>query len=227
MTLTASDVQTEIYSVPKNAKDISGIRFGRLVAVLPTRKQGNRLSWLCRCDCGNLTITNASNLRSGNTTSCGCFHMERLVSDHQTHGRSTSVIYRNWATMIQRCKNPNMHNYERYGGRGIKVCDEWQQSFGSFYDYVSVLPGFGEVGRTLDRIDNDGEYVPGNVRWATSTEQGRNQRKSILLTYDGKTQHIADWADEIGIGYRTLKSRLRYGWSVEQVLGTPIGGQRC
>lgn len=229
MTLTAADVQTEIYVIPKNAKDVSGIRFGRLIAILPTRKAGSTrgLAWLCRCDCGNLTIARASNLRSGNTASCGCFHMEQLVLQHITHGRSTSIIYRNWATMIQRCKNPKMHNYERYGGRGIKVCDEWQQSFELFYAHVSNLPHFGEKGRTLDRVDNEGNYEPGNVRWATATEQGRNARNSRWITHDGKTQHIKDWAEELGIGYGTLKSRFRYGWSAERALETPIRGKSC
>lgn len=217
----------EIYSIPKNAMDVLGIRFGRLVAIIPTRERGKKLAWLCRCDCGNLTIANASNLRSGNTTSCGCFHMEQLVSQHTTHGRSRQIIYRNWATMIQRCKNPKMQNYERYGGRGISVCDEWQQSFELFYAYVSTLSHFGEAGRTLDRIDNEGYYEPGNVRWATVTEQNRNTRNSRLITYKGETMHIADWAEKLGIGCGTLKSRFHYGWSTEQAFETPIGGQRC
>lgn len=116
MSLTASDVQTEIYLIPKNAKDISGIRFGRLVAILPTRNQNGKFAWLCRCDCGKPTVVVSGNLRNGNTTSCGCFHMEQLVLQHTTHGRSRQVTYRKWATIIQRCTNPKVQNYARYGG---------------------------------------------------------------------------------------------------------------
>lgn len=227
MSLTASDVQTEIYLIPKNAKDISGIRFGRLVAILPTRNQNGKFAWLCRCDCGKPTVVVSGNLRNGNTTSCGCFHMEQLVLQHTTHGRSRQVTYRKWATIIQRCTNPKVQNYARYGGRGIGMCDEWQQSFESFHHHVSSLPHFGEAGFTLDRIDNNGHYEPGNVRWATVIEQNRNQRKSIIVTHNGRTQHLMDWANELGIGYGTLRSRFRYGWSVERAFETPIGGKVC
>lgn len=123
--------------------------------------------------------------------------------------------------MIQRCTNPAFAKYPSYGARGIKVCDEWRSSFQAFYNHVSLLPHFGEKGYSLDRIDNNGDYKPDNVRWATSKEQGLNIRSNHTITFDGKTQTLGEWAIEFQINSDTLASRLLRGWSAERALATP------
>lgn len=124
--------------------------------------------------------------------------------------------------MIDRCTLPLNDNYENYGARGIHICDEWVRDFQAFYDYVSQLPKFDMDGMSLDRIDTDGNYEPGNMRWATMKEQQRNRRNNHLITYQGKTQCCQAWADELGIGRSTIQYRLKKGWTVEAALTTPV-----
>jgi hypothetical protein len=131
---------------------------------------------------------------------------------------SKTRTYRIWAGIKTRCLNQNDPNYPRYGSRGITVCDEWRQSFESFRDYVSRLPNFDNEDYSLDRINNDGNYEPGNVRWATDKEQCRNMRVNHLVTYNGKTQCVADWADEIGLKSEMIFNRLKLGWTIERAL---------
>ena len=157
--------------------DLSGKRFGRLLVigrngthVFPSGQK--RPTWRCVCDCGKEVVTYAQNLKTGNTSSCGCLALETRT----THNKWGTKVYKTWDCMVQRCTNPKMTGYIYWGGRGIKVCDEWLNSFDAFYNYVSKLPHYGEEGRSLDRIDNDGNYEPNNVRWATRSEQNANKR---------------------------------------------------
>lgn len=157
--------------------DITGEKFGRLTVI---KRNGvhkfpsgqTRPIWLCRCDCGKEINVLARNLITGNTTSCGCVAIELRT----VHDKWGTKVYKVWDNMKSRCTNPKSTGFENWGGRGIKVCDEWVHSFDAFYDYVSKLPHFGESGRSLDRIDNDGNYEPNNVRWATRKEQNTNKR---------------------------------------------------
>jgi hypothetical protein len=136
------------------------------------------------------------------------------------HRRSeaTSPTWISWRAMIARCHNPGASDYVRYGGAGITVCDRWRESFQAFVDDVGERPD--EM--TLDRIDPAGHYEPGNVRWATSRQQGRNRRTNKLLTFQGRTLTEAEWAEETGISRAAIAYRLRKGWSVEDALTTPI-----
>lgn len=158
--------------------DMTGQKFGRLTVIAEGGKTKSRNTmWVCRCDCGNITSPiNGAFLRDGHTTSCGCLKREKTVSRSTTHGKRNTRIYRIWHDMKTRCHYPKNINFPDYGGRGISVCDEWRSSFVAFYDYVSQLPHFGASGYTLDRINNNGNYEPGNVRWATSVEQRHNRR---------------------------------------------------
>ena len=168
-----------------NIKNIAGKRFGKLVALYPTneRNAGN-IVWLCQCDCGKFFKTTCTSLITGRTLSCGCMRKQKASenakagNNRRTHGMSKSKIYYVWMQMKNRCHNPESAAFKNYGGRGITVCEEWKNSFQAFYDYVSQLPHFNEEGYSLDRINNDGNYEPNNVRWATRAEQNNNKRNT-------------------------------------------------
>lgn len=170
-------------------KDVAGQRFGMLVAIEPTpeRNRGN-VVWKCRCDCGNEVCMSLAIIQSKTTHSCGCLRKANAAmrastgKNHRTHGMKGTKIYGVWQGMKKRCFNPKDKSFQDYGGRGITVCDEWKNDFQMFYDYVSKLPHFGEEGYSIDRINNDGNYEPGNVRWATRTEQNNNRRQHRTIT---------------------------------------------
>lgn len=159
----------------RNAEDLTGKRFCKLMVEKRIENKGKNTMWLCVCDCGNTVEVNSQNLKSGNTQSCGCLHSEMITESNYKHGLSRDRIYSVWSNMKQRCFNPKVLEYSAYGGRGITVCEEWRNDFKAFYDYVSKLPHFGEEGRSIDRINNNGNYEPGNVRWATSEQQYANR----------------------------------------------------
>lgn len=214
-------------TLSRNAKDITGQRFGRLVALGPVAID-KWVKWLCQCDCGNTAVVSGHDLRRAKTESrsceksCGCLSREIFAQKLRTHGMTGKRIYRIWRGVIGRCTNPNIHNYADYGGRGITIYVEWRKSFEAFQEYVSKLPHYDEEDYTLDRIDNNGNYEPGNVRWATRSEQNRNKRDTRLLTFNGKTQCVASWATELGVNADILYRRLRRGWDAVAVLSGPF-----
>jgi hypothetical protein len=174
--------------------DLSGKRYGRLVAIRFHGKNERRKSlWLCRCDCGKEKIVNAGNLNSGNTTSCGCFNLEVIKEVSSTHGLTGTPEHDAWVNMIQRCTNPNNEDYYRWGGRGVKVCDRWLNSFEAFYEDTGPRPS---PKHSLDRWPNNetGHYEPGNFRWATKKEQNRNRRSNHWIEYNGMKMIVQDWA---------------------------------
>lgn len=140
----------------------------------------------------------------------------------KTHGKSGTKLYFIWIEMRRRCRSENHPKYHLYGGRGITVCKEWQ-SFELFYEW-SLSTGYIE-GLSIDRIDNNGIYEPNNCRWVTQLEQNNNTRRTNKFTYKGKTQSLADWARELNLNYHTLRSRHRIGWSIEEILETPMEGR--
>lgn len=162
--------------------DLTGIKFGRLTVekeadsyVSPSGSKKRR--WECLCECGNIATVTSADLLSGHTVSCGCYQREMTSKASKRHGMRHTKIYHTWLCMKDRCNNPKNKRFADWGGRGISVCAEWQEDFQRFYDYVSQLPHYGEKGYSIDRINNDGNYEPGNVRWATAKEQNENKRK--------------------------------------------------
>lgn len=208
-------------NLSKQAKNITGRKFNRLTALGPVyiSKYG-RYVWHCLCDCGIEVDVAGECLRSGATQSCGCLHRERTSNANRTHGLGSHPLYATWESMLYRCNNPASKHYPRYGGRGIGVCDEWQSDPQAFIDYVYSLPDCNAEGYTLDRIDNNSGYSPGNMRWASKKTQQRNTRSNRLLTHNGKTQCISAWAEELGINERTLRSRILSNWPVDRALSS-------
>ena len=183
----------------KKRIDLTGQRFGRLAAIAYVGR-----SWLCKCDCGSETVILTSSLRSGRTQSCGCLKREKLREKLTTHGCSGMKAYSSWVDMKDRCLNHHNSDYKNYGGRGIQVCKRWLK-FENFLENMGERP----KSLTLDRINNDGNYEPGNCRWATQTEQNRNSRHNRWIEYQGETKRLIDWSKELNIGIGALQYRLK------------------
>lgn len=145
-----------------------------------------------------------------------------LLMAYITHGMSHHPLYKKWIHINERCERENHHNYKRYGARGISMWEGWRNSFPDFAQYLSELEHYGEKGYTLDRINNDRGYEPGNVRWATAKEQQRNTRQNTMLAHNGETLCLAEWQERTGINYQTISERLKRGWSAEKALTTPV-----
>lgn len=151
-------------------------------------------------------------------------HKAKNITDRRfRHGLSHTPLYAIWKSIVQRCTNPSCPAYADYGERGISICDEWRHDFLSFHHHVSQLPNFDERDYSLDRISNSGNYEPRNVKWSTRTQQNRNSRHNLLLTFNGNTQCVSRWAEETGIKAATIWARIvSYGWTAEKALTTPV-----
>ena len=208
-------------------KDVTGQRFGRLTAIRFTgkyTKPSNNAIWLFRCDCGNLVERRRVSVESTKTPSCGCYVREHARNLNLTHGGRHDRLYLVWMDMRRRCRDPKDANYERYGGRGITVCDEWQDyetfrkwAYSTGYD--KTAPGHQ---CTIDRIDTNGNYSPENCRWADAKTQCNNKRNNVLIEFDGRVQTASQWADETGIDDKTITRRIKSGWTVEKALTKPV-----
>lgn len=205
-----------IHPIPnsKNFVNRIGQRFGKLFVVSYAGKaSGGGSAWNCICDCGKDFLARGRSLQQEDTTSCGCFR-------NIVHGcaKSPTPEYASWTAMIKRCFYETAAYYPDYGGRGITVCDEWRHSFPQFLADMGKRPR----GHSLDRIDNDGPYSPANCRWANQKTQCRNKRSNVIVDFDGKSQCLSTWAEQLGFAPYVLSKRLRAGWSVEKTLTTPV-----
>ena len=192
--------------------DITGRAFGKWTVLGShfLNKHGKYM-WLCRCECGVEMSVNGSDLRYGRSNSCHRCKIKR-------HGMKGTPEHAAWSQMRYRCRSPHHPHYHRYGGRGISVCARWQ-TFENFFADMGLRP---TDKHTLDRKDNDGNYEKSNCRWATRKEQANNRGTNRLLTHGGKTLHLSEWAEQTGIGYYCLVSRLSLGWSPGRALTTPL-----
>ena len=199
--------------------DLTGIRFGRLVALNRSENLGKETTWSYRCDCGTVKVVRTGHLRSGRVKSCRCWRREEIANRTLKHGAARrsgyTPEYTTWMLMVQRCHGEHGRRDSRYGGRGISVCDRWRESFDNFLADMGPKPG---PGYSIDRIRNDGDYEPGTCRWATHKEQARHKRNSRYLTYRGRTLCVAEWAEVCGLNPQTILKRLARGWSIERTL---------
>lgn len=213
-------------------QDITGRRFNYWTVVSYSHR-ANHLSWyLCKCECGAEKLVPSQNLKNGRSKSCGCFrkvYLSKLRRQYSIQVKSEVSV---WNGMKSRCRNKRDRIYKHYGGRGIKVCDRWLNSFDAFIEDMGRRPS---KKHSIDRIDVNGDYEPSNCRWTTQKEQARNTRRNVLVTFNGETRCISDWAERTGIKYGTLKQRIRHGWPIEIALnptlrkgtGGPVPGRFC
>lgn len=197
--------------------DLTDHKYGRLVVVSISEKRGKNIYWNCQCECGNLRAVSTTHLRSGHTISCGCFRNEtsaQTAKNNSKHGMWRTREFGIWNHMIQRCHNKNHQKYSLYGGRGIEVCEEWRNSFSAFFEHIGPRPS---QLHSVDRIDSNKGYEPGNVRWATIDVQNNNKRTNVFITFKGVQKTIAQWSRETGITQCALAYRFRAGWSEERI----------
>lgn len=196
---------------------------------MPDKPGENRLTILevlpggtckCRCTCGVEKVFNHDNVRRGRSRSCGCLRKQVTANRSRTHGLTGSPEHVVWWGIVSRCRNPGNTSYKDYGAKGIEVCKRWQGLDG-FRHFLSDM-GPRPEGMTIERKDSTKGYSPSNCVWATVKTQGRNRSTNRLLTYDGRTQCLSAWAEEMGVPYKTLWYRLTSGWSEKRALTEPV-----
>lgn len=192
----------------RKVRDLTGQRFGKLTVIGIEETETRKTFWVCQCDCGNMKVVRSDSLICGAIKSCGCLKKQQdrinLTANH-SHKMSGTRIYQEWQGMKGRCYNPNDPRFDRWGGRGIEVCEEWRNSFESFYEWA-LANGYKE-NLTIDRIDNDGDYTPSNCRWATQQEQSRNRSSNINITIGNATKTLTEWCEIFELPYKTIVAR--------------------
>lgn len=206
--------------------DLTGRTFGRLKVIRFDHKNPRYQSyWLCQCSCGNRKTIRIDALVEGRTTSCGCFNREvaakRGKKSLYKHGGYGTSLYKRWIGMRNRCNDPNAAAWRLYGGRGIRVCDEWNESFESFREWA-IANGYREDAKkgecTIDRIDPNGNYEPSNCRWISIFEQQSNKRNNRFVEFRGNRYTLAQLARKVGMNATTLSEKLNRGMSVEEAV---------
>lgn len=197
-----------------------GQRFGRLTVICknPVSTASNNSRWDCICDCGTSCTVVGSKLISGYTSSCGCFHLERLRESVVTHGMRFSSEYNIWSGIKDRCLTPTNPAYGRYGGRGITICDRWRDSFENFYADMGPRPS---PEHSVERKENDSGYGPNNCVWATATEQANNRRSNVFYEHGGVKKTVSELAREFDMSDVKLRKRLYRGWDLNRSLTQP------
>lgn len=189
--------------------DLTGMNINGLTFIKRTNeKAGSTYKWVVECYCGVKFITNPTSVKLNKTLSCGC--------SRKKHGDSTTRLYGIWNGMRHRCLDKKHISYHRYGGRGIKVCEEWDKSYENFKEWA-INNGYQEE-LSIDRIDNDKDYSPSNCKWSSIKEQCNNRENNNRLTFNGVSKTVAEWSVETGLPYNTIHKRILHGWEVEDIL---------
>lgn len=208
----------------KRILNLRGRKFGRLTVIdkIGSNKHKNPV-WSCKCECGSLTKATSTSLVNGNVRSCGCLALD-YIKALTTHGQSlyknVTSEYNTWNRMKGRCNNPKNSAYKDYGGRGIKVCERWMNSFEAFFEDMGPKPG---KGYSIERKNNNGNYEPGNCRWATITDQNKNKRTNRVIEHNGRRMILQDWANLLEITGEALSYRLKtktFGEIYDQYMGS-------
>ena len=192
--------------------DITGHRFGKWTVLSYAGSKNSICRWLCRCDCGREFVVQSHALRNGRSLQC-------KPCTRTKHNGARTRLYSIWKEMRKRCRDPNSISYKYYGGKGVRVCPEWD-AFEPFRDWAHENGYRDDL--TIDRIDSDHDYEPSNCRWATPAEQTRNRKVTPRFEYQGKRWSVGELAEICGIRKDTLRSRLNAGWPVEKALSTPV-----
>lgn len=206
-------------------KDMVGMVFGRLTVVnMESRNYRGRAIWNCICTCGNTAEVLGDYLRSGDTKSCGCFKSDNAKSLYTKHGKEPKSEYRIWYHLRSRCNNVSDAAYKNYGGRGIKVCDRWQGDNGFVY-FLADMGKKPSPKHSIDRVNNGGNYEPGNCRWATMKEQQNNRTNNRIIEYNGFKGTVSQAADNFNIKYNILRLRIGRGWEIERAINYVNNGR--
>ena len=197
------------------AKDLTGMKFGNLTAIKNLGRKTGNILWLCHCDCGKDIKCYQYNLERGTSTSCGCLRSFYAKQTRCCHGESTGTLYKKWGSIKTRCYNKKIPCYKNYGGRGIKICDDWLK-FWNFREWA-YKNGYSD-GLTLERIDVNGNYEPDNCKWISMAEQQSNKRTSVFITYNGVKKTLSQWSKELGLSKEAIRYRYNVGWTPEECL---------
>lgn len=203
-----------------------GKKFGRLTVIerVENNKTG-RAVWKCECQCGSFIAVSSDNLQKSGPVvekSCGCALMEFTSNIRKSHEKSGTPEHKVWIGMKSRCYNKRSRDFYKYGGRGIRVCERWENNFSAFLQDMGSRPNGKSREFSIERINNSGDYEPGNCRWATLIEQANNKRSTVFIEYLGKRQPLAQWAREIGASHQALAHRYYRGWSHDKILTIPV-----
>lgn len=195
-------------------ESLVGRSYGRWTVVAPSPKRGKHIVWLCRCECGTEKSVLGFTLKAGTSQDCGCTRTAKNAARRTTHGMWRHPAYNSWHAAMGRCHYPNSPGWNLYGGRGISFCARW-------YDFSNFWADMGPTwtpGMTLDRIDTDGDYAPGNCRWATPKAQANNRRDNVVIQTPKGPMTVCQAAEAFGIKHQTISSRIRYGWPEARLL---------
>jgi hypothetical protein len=197
-----------------HAHELTGQKFGRWTVLSQSKNIDGQSAWYCQCDCGNKSVVRGCILVKGKSLSCGCINALCAYFHNRTHGMRKTKEYKSWDSIKQRCFNPKHKSYHQYGGRGIIICEEWRHSFEAFFAEIGPAPS---KQHSVDRIDNSRGYEPGNIRWATASQQCRNKRGNTILTAFGETKLLCDWEVDkrLSVTRFSFQKRMEAGWPLE------------
>lgn len=202
----------------KYTQEVIGKKFGKLLVIDFAYKKGHTF-YKCKCECGNIKIVSFQHLKTGHTQSCGCLKKE-IGKLNYKHGMEKSRLYHIWQGIKRRCLNKKEDKYDKYGGRGIKICEEWKNNSSNFINWA-LNNGYKD-NLTIDRIDVNGDYEPLNCRWVTMKEQSINRRNTVKITYNNQTLSLVEWCNILNLNYKKIYLRIyRSKWSIEKAFNTP------